>query len=650
MGRKTVHIAAFIILFGLLAGALSVQPVPLRAQQIEKSITIAFTHDLHDQYFSLPLEVDNRIVTVGGWARLATAIAAERQRDPNLVLVDAGDYSMGTLFQMLFAEESPGLRLLGKMGYDAVTLGNHEFDFLPEGLAKHLSRAVASGDRLPAVVASNTVFPEGELSENLTLLKEAFSEYPVLDYYVLEKGSVRIGLFGLMGKEADSNAPLAGVQFADQIETAREMVQILHNEEQVDLVVCLSHSGTDPDPKRSEDEILAAQVEGIDVIISGHSHTLLPEPLVVNNTLIVSAGQYGGRLGVLSLQYGESGWQIGDYRLIPLGANVPEHEEIAEKVEEFGALLESRYLSSLGFGLDDILAYTSFSFTPFDQVGAEHREEPLGNLIADAYRYAVAAAEGENYEEIAVAVVPNGIIRGSFVQGAITTYDAFIVSSLGIGPDGQSGFPLLSVYLTGDELLKVCEVDASITPLMSSAQLYMAGMTYTFNPYRMPLNKVTDAALIDSTGARVEIEKSKLYRVVVGLYSAQMLSVVGEKSFGLLPIEPKDRDGNLIEDFLAHIIYLERNDELLEMKEWMALAEYLQSFPMKNGIATVPDHYRTVEGRKNVIADRNLSAILGKPNHLAIKAYLLVAGLTLLFILGIILMMRFRRRKKLGVQ
>ena len=102
-------------------------------------------------------------------------------------------------------------------------------------------------------------------------------------------------------------------------------------------------------------------------------------------------------------------------------------------------------------------------------------------------------AEGVNYDPVALAIVPTGTIRGSFVKGDITVSDAFTVSSLGIGADSISGYPLISVYLTGKELKTACEVDASISPIMSSAQLYMSGVNFTFNPNRLIFNKVTNS-------------------------------------------------------------------------------------------------------------------------------------------------------------
>ena len=134
------------------------------------------------------------------------------------------------------------------------------------------------------------------------------------------------------------------------------------------------------------------------------------------------------------------------------------------------------------------------------------------------------------------AIVPAGTIRDSFFQGDITVTDAFRVSSLGIGADKMPGYPLISIYLTGKELKAVCEVDVSVTPLMNEAQLFISGMQYTFNPNRLIFNKVIDSNLVKTHKLTDEITKEyleeiqddKLYRVVAGLYSAQMLSVVGK--------------------------------------------------------------------------------------------------------------------------
>lgn len=122
--------------------------------------------------------------------------------------------------------------------------------------------------------------------------------------------------------------------------------------------------------------------------------------------------------------------------------------------------------------------------------------DPLGSIIADSYVYAVQKAEGEHYEKVYVTISPSGAIRDTFQQGAITVSDAFNVSSLGIGADRIPGYPLVSVYLTGKEIKTAAEIDASISPIMTSAQLYPSGLRWTYNPNRMLLNKVTDVEFV----------------------------------------------------------------------------------------------------------------------------------------------------------
>lgn len=607
----------------------------------EEGLTILFTHDLHDNLYPFKVLEDGQAKGVGGYAYLYSAIKKERSKDSELLLVDAGDFSMGTLFQTIFASHSPGLRMLGRMGFDATTFGNHEFDFRTEGLAKSLISARDSKDPLPEILASNVAFPvdeNGNMHEEVKLLKDAMEYYGVKEYTIVEKKGVKIGIFGLMGKEADSYAPSALVDFTDQIERAKEMVDLL-KKEGADLIVCLSHSGTSEKKKESEDEILAKEVPEIDVIISGHTHTTLKEPIVVGNTIIGSVGSKGVNLGKIKLSKEANGrWSLNSYELIPIDGTLREDEATRQYIDAFREIVQDNYLNRFNLDFDDILAYSSFDFPPDSELGERHDESTLGNLISDAFVYTVKDIEGEAYEPIRAAVVPMGTIRASFVKGYITVSDVFNVSSLGIGPDKVSGYPLISAYLTGKELKAVAEVDASITPIMDVAQLYISGLNYTFNPNRLIFNKVTDIYLVGEDESREEIKDDELYRIVAGLYSAQMLSVVGDKSFGLLSIVPKDKDGNPIENFDDHVITADGH----EVKEWWALAYYLKSFERKDGIPQVPDYYSQPQGRKIVDNSKNIITLLKNPNRIALVLY----GIILVLIAAIVFIIRAIRRKR----
>ncbi|HEX3010777.1 MAG TPA: bifunctional UDP-sugar hydrolase/5'-nucleotidase [Syntrophomonadaceae bacterium] len=641
MKRLAGWSALILMVMAMLTGMLD-----FRASASEPSVTILFTHDLHDNLLPFKQEQNGKLKEYGGYARLQTVIDRQRAQDPDLLLLDGGDFSMGTLFQTIFSQEAPSLRIMGQMGYDAATLGNHEFDFRPAGLADSLIAAKASRENLPIIVQGNITYPvnkDGTLSPSLRKLKQAMNACGVNDYTILNRKGYKIGIFGIIGKDAASNAPMAGVKFTDPVEQARRIVNKLENKEKVDMIICLSHSGTVSDKEKSEDVILAKEVPEIDVIISGHTHTTLNKPVLIGHTLICSSGEYGKNLGMVTLDEKSAGiWERLNYRLIPIGDNIPEDNTIKMLIEQFKTKVQKSYLDPLQMKFDGILANSSFGFPSISQIQKQHAEQPLADLICDSYIYAVRQAEGKDYQPVDVAIIPNGTIRASFVKGDITVADAFNASSLGIGPDKKSGYPLISIYLTGKELKTACEVDASITSLMPEAQLYMSGLTYTFNPHRLMFNKVTRVALQDADSSQ-EIDDTRLYRVVAGLYSAQMLSVVGDKSFGLLSIVPKDKRGIPVTNFEARIIKDTAGGTNNEIKEWAALAEYLQSFVRVNGVSQMPAYYNEKHDRKIIDNRATIGAILAKPNSIALAFY----GLIILILLLVILIVSvvIKRRK-----
>ena len=631
--KKIMKIILSIVLLTTI-----ILPTAVTAENKDE-LTILFTHDLHDNLESYNMEIDGKIQSRGGYARLYSAILQERKLDENLLLVDAGDYSMGTLFQTIFATQAPSLRLMGQMAYDATTLGNHEYDFRSEGLAESLIAAKNSNERLPEIVASNTQFTL-ENNPELDKLEEAFNEFGVKDYIVVDKGGLKIGIFGLMGIEADSNAPMAEVDFPNMIQESKRVVKILREKEQVDVVVALSHSGTDGEPGETEDELLAKSVD-IDVIISGHSHTQLQKPIIFDNTIIVSAGRYGENLGVLKIKKDGDHWKVNDYKLKPIDNSYIPNSEMLERIELFKANIDKDYLSRFNLNYDQVLAYSPFNFTPALNIGDLQEEEPLANLIGDAYIYAVKKAEGENYKDIDVAVVPQGIIRDSIVEGELTVKDIFNILPLGIGKDKVSGYPLIDVYLTGKELKTAAEVDASIQPLMSAAQLYLTGLEYSFNPNRLIFNKVTNVHLVKD-GDKQDLDNDKLYRVVANLYTAQMLNIVGDKSMGLLSIVPKDEVGNVIENFEDRIIYEDNH----EVKDWVALATYLQNFDKKDGVSQIDEKYAAPLGRKTVNNDTDIISRIKNPNIIAMSIYSIILIIILLLIFTVRFIVKKVKQRK----
>ncbi len=591
----------------------------------EEDIVILMTNDMHSNF-----EQDEEM-GIGGFAKVATLWDQVRDEYPKSFLFDGGDFAMGTPFQVLFQTTAAEIRLMGEIEFDATVLGNHEFDHRTVGLTNMLNTASETGEALPEILIANidweATFADEELEGEARKLKEACDKYGVKDYTVIERDGVKIAVFGIMGKEADDYAPESGLIFKDQVTTAQEVVKTIEENEDVDLIVCLSHSGLDEDdPKKSEDEILAQEVPEIDLILSGHSHTMLHEPIIYGDTVIGAAGEYTKYVAKVTFEKDGDSYKYKDYELVPLDENVDEKESVINTIAEYRKLIDDRYFEEYGYSIDQVLTNNSHDFGEFEEFGVEQGEETLGNILADAILYSVEKAEGDDYEPVYVSVVPHGVIRASLPEGDITVEDLFKVLSLGIGPDGMNGYPLVGVYLTGEEIKTAAEVDISVSEIMGSARLYPAGLQYEYNPNRLLLNRVTDVKFQMPDGSVEEIEDEKLYRVVADLYSCQMLGTVEDQSFGLLKVTPKDKDGNVITDFEEHIIYSEDGKEL---KQWYATAMYFQSF--EGG--EIPDKYADVEGRKIENDSKNIVDILKNPN----KIFWMLIGAIVSLILIIVL-------------
>lgn len=616
------------------------------AHDSAKEMDIFFLHDTHSHLESFITVEQEESKEVGGFARIKTLIDAAKAKNPNSLVVDAGDFSMGTLVQTIFDSESPELRMLGALGCEVSTLGNHEFDYRSAGLAGALDAAIASGEPVPALVLCNIDWEAMEaagLSEEQRLLKNAFEGYGMTDYTVLTKGDVKIAVLGVFGEDSLACAPTCVLQFRNASEAAAETVAEIKANEDVDMIICVSHSGTSEDESKSEDELLAKNVPELDLIVSGHTHTALETPIRHGDTYIVSCGEYGKQLGSLSMSQKTDGrWEITDYSLLPISPSIPSDQAAAEKIDHFLELVDSSYLSQFGYTGGQVLAQNDIVFSTSSDLYDVHTGHNLGNLLSDSFLYAVNSVDTGDSHPADVAIVPSGCVRDTFPVGDITVTDVFNAYSLGIGVDGIPGYPLISFYLTGAELKTGAEIDASVSDLMKTARLYTSGMNFSFHPNRIILNKLTDAYLTDSAGNRVELEEDTLYRVVCDLYSGQMLGAVTDVSFGILSIQPKFADGTPIENIEDAII--QSNGK--EIKAWAAIAQYMETFEDTDGdgVSNVPAVYTDAQNRKVVEDSTNLLDLVRNPNKYAIVIVLAVLVLLTLVLLILVLLIRLLRR------
>jgi 5'-nucleotidase len=251
----------------------------------ETLITILHTNDQHSQIDPLP--ANDRNAGKGGVARRGTLVKRIRQENPNTLLVDAGDSFQGTPYFNLY-KGVVEYKAMSAVGYDVVTLGNHDFDNGIEGLAEAMKSAtfefVSANYDLTGTIIANRVKP----------------------YVVRQLGGVRVGLFGLGIKLEGLNPPesFKGLKYLDPVRMARGTVRLLRTQEKCAMVVCLSHLGYYPQPKGDDlgDSQVVAQVDGIDFIASGHTHTFMKQPVLAKQpsgkeTVIFQVGKSGIYLG-----------------------------------------------------------------------------------------------------------------------------------------------------------------------------------------------------------------------------------------------------------------------------------------------------------------------------------------------------------------
>lgn len=560
-----------------------------------KKITILHTNDMHSRLMGYAPELSytplttNDDKTIGGFARIAAVIKNETSSGEGTTLVlDAGDFLMGTLFQSLEPSTGFQLRLMKEMGYDAVCIGNHEFDFGPEKLAEILNSS-ARGGSIPPVLMSNAVFSAEESADDE--LEKLFSNNTLRRKLVITKDGIKFGFFSLMGVVADDNAAYAPpVTFSKQLPAARKLVQEL-KAEGCDIIICLSHSGVSTGKTgewTGEDVELAAKVKGIDVIISGHTHTRIDKPITVNGTTIVQAGEYGQNVGKLSMTLTGGKIKADSYSLIPVDDRIAGDPEVNARIEEQKENLTKMILNPLGMDYKKPVAESDFLLECNEQGDIEGSN--LGPLVADAiHSYVNRHVKGGTD----LSMVAVGVIRDRIVPGLQTAPDVFRIMSMGNGNDNLPGYPLSRLYVTGRELKGILEIMYIAGKSTPANYCYYAGIKVDYDPGMGLLKKIRNISIVGSDGSTKAVDISKenktLYSIVANSYMLEYVSIIKKLSKGLVKVVPKDGSGNVITDMKASIMDFDQiRDGIQEGKEWIAIIEYLSSMKDTNGNG-IPD-------------------------------------------------------------
>jgi 5'-nucleotidase / UDP-sugar diphosphatase len=561
----------------------------------DHKLVILHTNDLHSRLTGFAPEssytplLTNNDNTVGGFARIAGIIRDERAKaGSDLLVLDAGDFMMGTLFPGIESKTGFQLQLMKQMGYDAVGLGNHEFDFGPEWLAKMILKSDAAG-AIPAVLSSNSL-PGNNGSEALDFF-QLIEKGIISRHIILEKGDFRIGLFSIIGEDAAGVAPNAKpVKFANQITTARKQVAEL-KAKNCDLIIMLSHSGvvkTKDGEWAGEDVVLAQKVKGLNLIISGHTHTKLEKPVIVNGVHIVQAGEFGKYVGKISLSISNGIANVDDYCLIPVDDKIVGVEEINRQIDEQKVKLSSEILHPLGLDYSEPVAESSFVLE--GNATENYIDSNLGPLVADAINYFINKNSSAGSD---VSIVAAGMLFDRILPGIQSAPDLFRIVPLGFGRDSLPGYPLARLYVTGKELKSILEILQIAYRQSPNNYCYFSGIKAEYDPDKGFLKKILKLEINhpDGTGTQVSFNnKNKtLYSITADSYMLQFIGIIKKMSFGLINVVPKYNDGTKIKDMSDIIIDTdEKQPGVQQGKEWLAVISYLKSMKDLNGNG-IPD-------------------------------------------------------------
>ena len=604
-------------------------PEPEPEDQIVR-MTLLQTTDMHDTVSGVgsfneytPTSTGDDTVQ-GGWARLAAKInelRAERLLSGALVLlVDSGDYNMGTAYDMLWNTDPAPFRFISTMQYDLITLGNHEFDYGPEKLALMINKAIAApgGFSIP-IIATNTVFDAADVRDN-GLETLSSSGVIITDYYVKTySNGLKVGVLGLMGKTSDQYAPNAPpVTFKSDYENAdvkafiQGKVDALRNTEGVHVVIALSHSGvTDPNGTPAGDDIkLAENITGIDIIASGHDHemtnTVIPVVNGSHTSYIICAGANGTNLAQLDFRVNMTQKTLSEAPTLTnhtiddtITGNILVNSMVQDMNDTINAILA---LPPLNTSLSTIVATSSLDLN--DPGSAQ--EFGLGNLLADSVRYV-----GTEDSVPTIGAFANGVIRGTFKQDQVIAFaDLFAIVPLGITTaDDQDpllpGYPLLKVYVNGNEVWDLCKFDASIIAYQLVAPQFVAyfsslsGLKCTYTGTTVSAAGHYDWDDYKCTGPTTAITKSAdppLYPVIIDKYTMDMLLTPSIQSLlsGLgISLQPKLADGTVINASNLLSARLDRDPGTAGIQEYYAWSASLKFFTdpdpgLNKTIPTVP--------------------------------------------------------------
>ncbi|MFE6168544.1 bifunctional metallophosphatase/5'-nucleotidase [Viridibacillus arvi] len=449
-------------------------------------------------------------------AKRTTAIKNVRDKKPNSLLLDAGDVFSGTLYFNEFQGKAD-LEFMNLLRYDAMTFGNHEFDL---GSSKEGHQALSDfikGANFPFISANVDFSKDNRFTGLFTdLISSKPEKGKIYNGIIKEINGEKVGIFGLTTEETKDISSPGSIVFENYIKEAEKAVKAFEGQG-VDKIIALTHIGYDDNANIDNDLTLAAAVEGIDVIVGGHSHTQLNKPVIINKdsnnkakdpTIIVQAYQYSDFLGTVDVEFdGKGKVTKANGELIEL-SKLKEDPEAANILKKYSDQIKE--VSSKPIGARALSELTN-PRTSATGPSVRNSETALGNIITDGM-LAKARAQTKN-TNIIMALQNGGGIRSGINAGEITVGEVITVL-----PFGNT---LATMTLTGVELKQAFEISFKESPKENGGFLHVSGAKVEYDSKKPAGQRVISIKYKDSANNYTEIKEEVSYTVATNAFTAK---------------------------------------------------------------------------------------------------------------------------------
>ncbi len=385
--------------------------------------------------------------------------------------------------------------------------------------------------------------------------------------------------------------------------------------------------------------------------MSGHSHVILDDPLLINGCIVVGPGVSLNALGVLDLNYKDGTWSLGNYKNVMLNESVPEDSATTALIKTDEDKIQSDYLAyyEIPTALNESMAYSNQTTEDLAYLDENFGNNLIGQTVADSYSYALQQA---GVDDVDVCLTPTGSIRSAIFEGDVTTGDIFNVLSLYQSKgDGRAGSPLVTASVSGHDIYDLCEVSRSISKMMTGVQLAFSGLEFTYDSDRLFMNQVTSVRICDkTTGAWIDVSRNDdtLYKLSTTQDVASMLGMVSDQSFGMLNVTLRDESGETLDpsNLTARVVhYQTASGQMRELKEWIALYQYASSHDV--GASGLPELYSGDTQPEERFSNVNQGFFAAHFTNLNKFAYVVYAAVVVLVaaVVGLVFLVRHLVRK-----